>query len=204
MRDQTVGGEGIGRQAHGLVGVLAVATLLLAATAGAAHSQTALTLGTGFGATIPVGDAADFASTGWHAQANLGLTNPDWPVGVRFDGMYHTLGGEDLGAGLETAGLDIIAGTLNLQLFLSRNVSGGGFFVTGGGGLYNIDSGDDEGLIETESVTKAGIVGGLGYKFGMTNLRLSLEGKYHNIFTEGSSTQLIPITILVEIPLGGN
>lgn len=183
---------------------IGLAALLLAVSAVAAQAQTALTLGTGFGVTIPVGDAADFVSTGWHAQANLGLTNPDWPVGVRLDGMYHTLGGKDLGAGLESAGLDVIAGTLNLQLFLSRNVSGGGFFVTGGGGFYNLDFGDDDGLIESASVTKAGILGGLGYKFGMTNLRLALEGKFHHIFTENSATQLIPITILVEIPMGGN
>lgn len=180
--------------------ILALTAALTAAFATVGHAQTALTLGTGFGATIPMGDAADGFKVGWHAQANLGFTNPDWPVGIRIDGMYHSLGGEEF-AGVDGPGADIIAGTANLQLFLSRTASGGGLFAMAGGGMYNIDFGEEGDLFEGSSTTKAGILGGLGYRIAMTNLVLSLEGKYHHIFTEGSATQLIPLTVAVEIPL---
>lgn len=177
---------------------VALATLLLAASAGAASAQTALTLGTGFGVTIPMGDAADFFNVGWHAQGNIGFSNPEWPVGLRIDGMYHTLGGEDIG-GFESEDLTVIAGVANVQLFLSRNTTGGGLFVVGGGGMYNLDFGEG-----TDSETKFGFMGGAGYKFAMTNLMLSLEAKYHHILTDNDPIQLIPITLAVELPMGGN
>jgi hypothetical protein len=182
-----------------------LAALGLAVFAGGASAQTALTIGTGAGLTIPVGDVADFQGLGWNAQVNLGIQNSAWPIALRIDGMYHSLSGEDFelgGAQVEGAGLNVIAGIANAEFYVARSASGGGFFLVGGVGLYNTDVDDDNDL--TESSTDFGLLGGAGYKIAMTNLLLSIEGKFHNVFTEGeSSLQFIPINIVAEIPLGG-
>ena len=177
------------------------ALLGLALFAGAAQAQTALTFGTGAGLTIPVGDLADFQGLGWNAQANIGMQNPMWPVGLRFDFMYHTLSGDDVvdELDIELPDLQILAGIANVELYVARAANGGGFFIVGGAGVYNFDSeGDDDG----ESSTDFGVLGGAGYKLAMTNLLLGIEGKFHHVFAD-NSVQFIPINVVVEIPLGG-
>jgi hypothetical protein len=180
-----------------------LAALGLAVFAGGASAQTALTFGTGAGVAIPVGDLSDTHGLGWNAQVNLGLQNASWPIALRIDAMYHSLSGDDVVEGAaEFADLQVIAGIANAEIYVSRAANGGGFFLVGGVGIYNTDA-EDDGL-DTESSTDFGLLGGAGYKFALTNLLLSLEGKFHNVFTEGeSSLQFIPINIVAEIPLGG-
>jgi hypothetical protein len=182
-----------------------LAALGLAAFAANAEAQTALTIGTGAGLTVPVGDLGDSQGLGWNAQVNVGIQNPAWPIALRIDGMYHSLSGEDFeigGVQAEGAGLNVIAGIANAEFYVARSANGGGFFLVGGVGLYNTDVDDDSDL--TEGSTNFGLLGGGGYKIAMTNLLLSIEGKFHNIFTEGESNgQLIPINIVAEIPFGG-
>jgi hypothetical protein len=183
------------------------AALGLALFADGAQAQTALTVGTGAGLTIPIGDLADAQGLGWNAQGNIGVQNPGWPIALRFDVMYHSLSGEDGAVGgvqFEGRSLQIISGIANAELYVSRAANGGGLFLVGGAGIYNLDAEDDDDILETESSTDFGLVGGAGYKLAMTNLFLSIEGKFHNIFGEGGDGQLIPINVVVEIPLGGN
>jgi hypothetical protein len=178
---------------------ISCATVALAVFAGAGQAQTALTLGTGAGVSVPIGDLADTHGIGWNAQANIGLQNAMWPVGLRFDFMYHTLSGDEIGA-IEFPNLQILAGIANAELYVSRAANGGGLFLVGGAGIYNFDAeGDNDG----ESSTDFGILGGAGYKLAMTNLMLSIEGKFHNVFSD-NSVQLIPVNVVVEIPLGGS
>ena len=181
-----------------------LAALGLAAFAAQAEAQTALTFGTGAGLSIPMGDLADTHGLGWNAQVNLGLQNASWPIALRIDAMYHTLDGDDVvdGVDVEFSDLQIIAGVANAELYVARSASGGGLFLVGGVGLYNTDREGDG--VDGESSTDFGLLGGAGYKLAMTNLLLSIEGKFHNIFTEGeSNAQFIPINIVAEIPFGG-
>ena len=179
------------------------AAVAFALSAGAAHAQTALTIGTGAGLSIPVGDLADVTGLGWNAQANLGLNNAAWPVALRFDVMYHSLPGEELvdDTDIELPDLTILAGIANVELYVARSANGGGLFVVGGAGIYNFDS-EDVGDIDGASSTEFGILGGAGYKLAMTNLLLSVEGKFHHVFAD-ENAQFIPVNIAVEIPVGG-
>jgi hypothetical protein len=179
------------------------AALAITLTAGAVNAQTALTVGTGAGLSIPVGDLADVTGLGWNAQANIGLNNPMWPVALRFDVMYHSLPGEEISDALDIEGPDltVLAGIANAELYVARAANGGGFFIVGGAGIYNFDA-EDVGDIESESSTDFGILGGAGYKLAMTNLLLSIEGKFHHVFAD-ENAQFIPVNIAVEIPLGG-
>ena len=181
----------------------AATSLALALFAGGAQAQTALTLGTGAGLTIPVGDLGDVTGLGWNAQANVGLTNPAWPVALRLDFMYHNLQGEELvdDTDIELPDVTVLAGIANAELYVARAANGGGLFLVGGAGIYNFDT-DEVGGVESESSTDFGILGGAGYKLAMTNLMLSIEGKFHHVFAD-ESAQFIPVNIVVEIPIGG-
>ena len=175
---------------------------LIAMLPGFAQAQESMrvTLGTGAGASIPMGDFGDRADLGWTAQANLGFTKSTWPVGLRFDVAYHALDGADLGIG-EQQDVTILAGLANLELGIARNASGGGLFLAAGGGVYRFDFGDT--LVGEAESTEFGIFAGLAYKLAMTNLFVSLEGKLHHVFTEGDAAQLVPIAVVVEIPIAG-
>jgi hypothetical protein len=67
-------------------------------------------------------------------------------------------------------------------------------YLIGGVGMYNskIDADDDE--FDTEGQTDFGINIGIGTKFNLSGFGTFAEIRYHNIFTEGSSTQFLPIT----------
>ena len=177
---------------------VASAAVALALFAGAAQAQTAFTIGTGAGISVPIGDLSDTHGLGWNAQANLGLHNTMWPVALRFDFMYHSLPGDDEGV-IEFSDLQVLAGVANAELYVARGANGGGFFVVGGAGVYNFDAESEN---DGESSTDFGVLGGAGYKLAMTNLLLSIEGKFHHVFAD-NSVQLIPVNIAVEIPLGG-
>jgi hypothetical protein len=189
---------------HGLL----TAFLALGAGAGAAHAQgTTITLGMGAGGAIPIGDFADATKVGLNAQGNVGIRNPTWPVNLRFDLMYSALSGQDVDVGVDEAnGPDakVVAGLANVELPLTRTTWGGGLFVVGGAGVYNRDYDDNtlNGFADRDSETKFGVFGGAGYKWANRSLIVSLEGKFHNIFTDGSNSQMIPVSLVVEIPMG--
>src|SRR5919112_2032473 len=64
---------------------------------------------------------------------------------------------------------------------------------------YNIKAtGTDDlgGLIDTDnSITKFGINAGAGFDFKAGAIGLFVEGRFHNVFTEGSDATFIPITV---------
>lgn len=44
----------------------------------------------GGGASIPMGDFADYAKTGWQGMAGVAWHNADWPVAIRTEFVYGT------------------------------------------------------------------------------------------------------------------
>ncbi|MGH7606222.1 MAG: outer membrane beta-barrel protein, partial [Gemmatimonadales bacterium] len=157
------------RYGRGTLGMIAVAFGVFAASA-QAQDRTMLTAGTGAGATFPVGNAADRLELGWNAQAQLGLRNASWPVGLRLDLIYNSLSGDDvLGSDND---LQVIAGLANIELKLNRG-SDAGLFLVGGPGYYNMK--EEVNLLGDRSDNEFGVFGGAGYRFAMTNLLLSVE-----------------------------
>src|SRR6476620_6866314 len=56
-----------------------------------ATAQKGYALGIGGGAAIPVGKLGDVQNTGYSAMVTLALGSPDFPIGVRIDGIYNSL-----------------------------------------------------------------------------------------------------------------
>ena len=170
--------------------------IALAGAAGAAGAQDvggtrAVSFGIAGGATIPVGDAGDLYDTGFNLMGMLTVQPAFVPVGVRFDVMWHQLGGKDVslpgGGGVGAVpDLRVLAGAANAVLTVS-NTGTVRPYVLGGIGLYNLSCDGCEG------VTKFGLNGGGGIEFGVGGFNTFVEARFHSVFTEEVKTNLIPV-----------
>lgn len=177
----------------GAVAGLALATAVVAAPAQAQDmsSTRAFTIGVAGGVTIPTGDAGDFWDTGFNVMGTLGFRPATLPVGLRFDIMYHSLGGKTTEFGnIEIEGEDasIIAGAANAVLNFTTE---GGIrpYVIGGLGVYNIDAGD-------ESSTKFGLNAGGGLDFQLSGFNTFLEARFHRVFTDEDEDGVDGLTLI--------
>ena len=182
------------------VAALALSTALFAS---AAHAQTPVSFGLGGGATLPLGDFGDAAKTGFHGMGLVEFQPAGLPVGIRFDASYHRIGFSDLFEDVVGAGNhQIIMGTLNgVYTFTTAAESKFHPYIVAGVGAYNAKANVED--ADNNSETKFGINGGAGFNFGMGSASVFLEGRFHNIFTEGSSTNFVPITLGVRFGGGG-
>lgn len=174
-----------------LVGFLASAPTLQAQ--GAEFS-----LGGGIG--IPSGDFDDVAKLGWHGLVGVSFVPTNWPVGIQIDGQYHQFKLDEDVVGAGSLKDRLIFGTADIVYkFKSSETTRFRPYLIGGGGVYNLKttgSSDVGSIIDTEgSTTKFGINAGAGFDFKAGSAGLFLEGRFHNVFTEGSDLQFIPITI---------
>ena len=174
---------------------LALATAVFAAPAAA---QTPVQFGIGGGATLPLSDFADGASLGFHGNVLVQFAPAGSPVGVRVDGMYNRLSEkEESGNG----NFQVISGTANaVYTFQTAETSMFHPYLIAGVGAYNFKYAPEVG--DSESETKLGVNGGAGFDYNAGGAVIFVEGRFHNIFFEGSDLNMIPITVGVKF--GGN
>ena len=162
---------------------------------------------------MPAGDVGDTQNTGFNVNLALQFRPPLLPFGVRAEGMWNELGGDDSVVG-DFADFRVIGGTANLLYELPFVVVRP--YLIGGAGVYNtkldvagVDSRTNFGLnggvgmynskIKFEGVdegsTDFGINGGAGLKFSLGALETYAEARLHNIFGDGEgSSRIIPIS----------
>ena len=149
-----------------------------------AHAQRRASLGVAAGATFPVSDLGDATSTGFHVLGTLAISGTaSSPLGFRVDGMYNDLSGKNSGS-------DVKVWTINGNLVYAFP---GGMTATpyliAGAGWYNSKA---EGA--DESRNDIGINGGIGARFALSGFSTFAEVRFHNIFSEPNSAQMIPLT----------
>jgi hypothetical protein len=177
------------------IGVLSLG-LSLSLGAATLNAQTAVQFGLGGGVSIPSGSTSDGLKTGWHGLALVRIKPATTPVGFQIDGAYHQMKFEG-GGGKD----QIIDGTANVVYeFATAETSNFKPYILGGGGVYNVKAKPDIG--GSISDTKFGINAGAGFNFGAGSASLFVEGRFHNVFVEGSDFHFIPITVGVRF--GGN
>lgn len=169
-----------------LIGAVVIAGSMTASQL-PAQSFKPVSVGIAAGAAIPVGDFADAYNTGFNGTVGLGLSSVGTPLGVRFEGMYNKFYGRD-DIGVNQPDSRVIAGTANLVYALP----GQGIrpYLIGGAGYY----GAKLDLPNAQSVNKFGLNGGIGAMFPLSGFNTYAEARFHHVFTEGSSTQFIPVT----------
>jgi len=165
---------------------LTAAAVMLTGVELSAQSMKPVTLGIAAGAAIPVGNFADRYNTGYNGTVALGLSSIGSPLGLRFEGSYNKFLGRD-DTGSNKPDRRVVAGTANLVYSLPGQ--GVRPYLIGGGGYYGLK---DEGT--NASVNKFGINGGIGAMFPLSGLNTYVEARIHDVFTDGSSTQFVPVT----------
>lgn len=169
------------------MGLAAAAAVMLTGVELSAQSSKPVSLGIAAGAAIPIGDFANAYNTGYNGTVSLGLSSVGSPLGLRFEGAYNKfLGRNDVGVNQPDS--RIIAGTANLVYSLP----GVGIrpYLIGGGGYYGLKLDTPN----AQSVNKFGINGGVGALFPLSGFNAYVEARFHNVFTDVSSTQFIPVT----------
>lgn len=191
---------------------LLVAVMITAFGAASLEAQSRLDSGgarflIGGGPTLGLGDFGDAFPNGPHGLAAFGFQPVGFPVGLRVEGMYHRLTGDDELLDFTDLDTRILSGTVNAVVnFTTSPVSPIRPYLIAGGGLYNTRSVGDDAPDGAGSETDFGINGGAGldYRIGQ-NVGLFLEGRYHLIFTEedeivgSSNTSIVPISLGVRI-----
>jgi hypothetical protein len=184
------------------IAALAVGMLLGAPALRAQGAEFSL----GGGVGVPLGDFDDAAKTGWHGLAAVSFVPTGWPVGIQIDGSYQQFNLDDAAfpgfTGLKNR---FLMGTGNLVFkFKTSEESTFRPYIIGGGGVYNskITGSDDPSDVLPGGETKFGLNAGAGFDIKTSGIGLFLEGRFHDIFTDGADTQFIPITL--GIRLGGH
>jgi hypothetical protein len=165
--------------------LLTGSALVVAAIFGTATALPAqVGMGIGGGPSMAVGGLDDFGA-GWHAQGSLSIGLPLLPFGLRGDLLYQQLPRSGDGdnyrqiAGVANATLDV----LPIPLMPVRP------YIIGGLGLFNHD-GHPEG-----DGTDLGVNLGAGVRVSLLGFGGFLEAKYQNVFTDGASHGIVPITL---------
>jgi hypothetical protein len=171
------------------VAALALGLLVSTSTAYAQGAEFSL----GGGIDNPLGDFNDGAKLGFHGMAGVSFVPEGSPVGIQVDGNYSQFS-DDTPADIK---FQMIYGTGNVVYkFKTSEDSRFRPYLIGGGGVYNLKfKGDDVPTGFDDSQTKFGINAGAGFDFKAGSAGLFVEGRFHDVFTTGSDTQFIPITI---------
>ena len=185
----------MGRALRGLAALAAALTL----AAPAARAQgVEFSLGGGIG--VPLGDFDDVAKLGWHGLAGLSFVPTGWPVGIQVDGQYQQFNLDRDVVGVSGLHDRLILGTGNVVYkFKTSETTQFRPYLIGGGGVYNLKTTGSDNLgpnfSTNNSVTKFGLNAGAGFDFKAGSAGLFVEGRFHDVFTEGSDVKFIPITV---------
>lgn len=144
------------------------------------------------GATMPIGSFKDVSKTGWNAGALVDVGLPLVPIGFRVDGTWHQLGNKTISTGDELKNR-IIAGTAD-GVYTFGSMLPTKFYLIGGVGLYNLKS-EVVATGSSATETKFGVNAGAGLRFQLTGFSTFVEARWHDIFTSGGSTQMVPVNI---------
>jgi len=176
-----------------LVGAAVLAAVSIASPARAQQmsSSSSLTYGISGGLVLPTGDIGNTNGSGFNIQGHAGFRPASLPFGLRGDlGLWTTPGKTitPIAGGSSTSYPGVTWFTANANaVFNFEGEKDATFvpYVIGGAGLYN----GSEGI-----GTKFGINAGGGVTFKLSGFDAFAEARFHNIFTDGNASRLIPVS----------
>jgi len=192
----------------GLAKHVAALSLGVIAFAAPVQAQSPVQFSLGGSLGIPLGDFGDAAKMGWHALAGATFKPASLPVGIQIDGNYSQFSASD--EALAAADLPEDASVKTRLMFATANAvysfktaetSRLHPYLIGGLGVYNAKATGDDVPDGVESTTDFGINAGAGFNVAAGGASVFVEGRFHDVFTDGGSTQFVPITVGVR--LGG-
>ena len=140
---------------------------------------------------VPLGDFDEGAKMGFHGVAGVSFAPPTMPVGFQVDGNFAQFSTE-----LDDLNVRMLFATGNVVYnFKVAEASRLRPYLIGGLGVYNGKETGDAADPDAESTTDIGINAGAGFNVSAGAASLFVEGRFHSIFTDGNSTQFIPLTV---------
>ena len=173
-----------------LVGAAVFAALAAVAPTAQAQQSSGVVFGISGGLNVPMGDLGDFYGSGFGLMGHVTVRPGTFPFAVRGDVGVLTNGGKSgtpIGGGTGSSTDGLTWTTVNANAVFNFEGSKDATFVPyviGGAGIYNGNRGIG---------TKFGVNGGGGVTFKLSGFDAFTEARFTNIFTDGSSTRMIPI-----------
>jgi hypothetical protein len=175
----------------GFVKQVAVLSLGALAFAAPLHAQApSFLLGGGVG--LPMGDFGDAFKMGFHAIGGVSFKPASLPVGIQVDANFAQFS-------VDADNVDVkdrmLFGTANaVYTFKTAATSKLHPYLIGGVGVYNNKATGDDALTNASN-TDLGINAGAGFNIAAGGASLFVEGRFHDVFTSGGSTQFVPLTV---------
>lgn len=190
---------------HRFFTLAAVAATMAVAVPAQAQMTTAerpLRFGAMTGISLPMGDFGDAANTGWHLTGFGEYRLNNFPATLRGELGYHSFGSTRVSGGgfSSESSVSMIPITVSAVYVLPSETQRR-FHLMGGLGLYrtsvDFEFSDGSGSVSgDDSNTDFGINIGGGVSFPLgERIDVVGEARFHSIFTEGSSSNMIPISI---------
>lgn len=174
-----------------LVGAAVFAAMVGTASSVQAQSTSSARYGVSGGLTLPIGNLGDAYGSGFNINAHASVKPSSFPATLRGDASLWTIGGKTVSGGggegtfkSDSRTLFSINGNVIYNFESAKDAT---FvpYVIGGGGIYS----------GTQNFgTHIGLSGGGGVTFKLAGFDAFVEGRLHNIFGDGGSARLIPIS----------
>jgi hypothetical protein len=176
---------------------LPLAFAALALLPAGAVAQKSYTVGITAGAAIPTGTFGDVQSKGKSITGFVGFGVAELPVGLRFDGMYHTFGGRSVtppGGGAAVQSPDLRVWGVGGNFVVTTTGSTAKPYLLAGAGYYNSkpDSPD------AKARYNIGFSGGIGSTFNLGPFASIVEARFHSISRKpenGGSIHFVPVML---------
>lgn len=160
---------------------------------GAARAQSVASLGVAAGASVPMSNFGDRASTGYHVMLTLGVKLPMMPLSFRAEGMFNEFDyNSDVGGGASFRAVEksarVWAGIANAVLTSSGLL---GPYLIGGIGVYRVTEAVPI-FGGTQSANDFGVNFGGGFRFELSGFSAYAEARYH--WVGDTDVRMLPIT----------
>jgi hypothetical protein len=164
----------------------------------------------GVGFSTPVNPLANRLDAGWNLAGGMGVTQTY--VGVTVDAMFNDFGithAALVQARARSGSQKYWALTVD-PIFHVNDRGPVDFYVSGGAGLYGritkyrasstaIGPGFGQfDLVSSDQLYRPGVNLGVGFAFNLSdrsNIKIFAEARYHHMFTPGSASSFIPVTV---------
>lgn len=179
-----------------LIGAAIFAAMIGAVSTADAQQSSGLIFGFSGGLTLPFGTLGDINGSGFNLQGHATLKPSSTPFALRGDLGFWTTASKtqpSVGGvpGLKYPGVNWITANVN-AVYNFQGAKDATFvpYALGGVGLYSGNSGRG---------SKFGINAGGGVTFKLSGFDAFAEARVHNIFTDGFSSRIIPISFGINL-----
>ncbi len=172
-----------------LIALAALAAAPALASAQTSTSERSVQFGLSGGLSVPTGNLSDGVDAGYQVAGHMWVWSSP-TIGFRGDVSY-----DNWKAKTGNVNLRSLAGVANIVAHPSSMAkSAVAPYFVGGVGAFNTKAYTSSNYSSSNTKTNLGVQGGAGLEFHLSGFSTFVEAKFVNVFSDGNSTNWIPIT----------